>query len=142
MTGYAPRVAAFCCEKSACVSADQATAAGGKYPEGVVLFAVPCTGRVDSLHILKAFEEGFDGVLVLGCFEDSCSFVTGNLRARRRVEYTRKLMAEIGLEPERLEMKHLSPASPERFLSLVGAMVEKIRELGPMLRAGAQRGVS
>ena len=90
VTGYAPRVAVFCCEHSACVSADQATAAGGKYPEGVVLFAVPCTGRVDTLHILKAFEEGFDGALVLGCFEDSCDYVNGNLRARRRVEYTKR----------------------------------------------------
>jgi len=141
MSEYTPRVAAFCCEHSACVSADQATTLGGRYHQGVTLLAVPCTGRVDTIHILKAFEEGADGVLVLGCFEDSCNFVTGNLRARQRVEYTKKLLADIGIEPERLEMKHLSPASPERFLTLVGAMVEKVRELGPVPRPGAERGV-
>ena len=67
------------------------------YPSNVKVVKVPCTGRVDILLMLKAFESGVDGVYVAGCMEGECHYLRGNLRARRRVEYVKGLLDEVGL---------------------------------------------
>ena len=51
---------------------------------------------------MRAFEKGADGVYVAGCLEGDCHFMHGNLVAKPRVNYTKKLIQEVGLEPERL----------------------------------------
>ena len=58
-----------------------------QYPTSVEIIRVPCTGRVDIIHLLKALEDGVDGVYVAGCMEGDCHYVSGNLKARKRVEY-------------------------------------------------------
>ena len=68
---------------------------------------------------MTAFEHGIDGVMVAGCLEGGCHFLEGNLRARKRVERAKKLLEEIGLEPERLEMFNLSSAEGPRFAEIV-----------------------
>jgi coenzyme F420-reducing hydrogenase delta subunit len=80
------------------------------YPTFIKIIKVPCTGRVDVLTLLKAFESGVDGVYVAGCMEGECHFLKGNLRARKRVNYAKTLLQEVGIEPERLEMYNLSAA--------------------------------
>jgi coenzyme F420-reducing hydrogenase delta subunit len=80
---------------------------------------------------MKAFEKGADGVLVAGCEEGSCHFKEGNLLAKRRVNYTRDILAEVGLEPERLRMVNVSAASAQKFAEIVRDMVETVRKLGP-----------
>jgi len=62
------------------------------YPANIKVVRVPCTGKVDLLHILKAFESGADGVYVAGCLEGECHFLTGNLRAKKRVMYAKGLL--------------------------------------------------
>ena len=68
-----------------------------QYPPDIRIIQVPCTGKVDILHLLTAFEEGADGVFVAGCLEGGCHFIEGNLYAKKRVNYTRKMLAELGL---------------------------------------------
>ena len=80
---------------------------------------------------MKAFENGADGVLVAGCEEGSCHFKEGNLLAKRRVNYTRDLLSEAGLEAERLRMVNVSAASAQKFVEIVREMVETVRKLGP-----------
>lgn len=80
---------------------------------------------------MKAFENGTDGILVAGCEEGSCHFIEGNLLAKRRVAYTHEILAESGLEPERLRMINISAAMGRRFAEIVQDMVENIRRLGP-----------
>ena len=80
---------------------------------------------------MRAFENGADGVLVAGCEEGSCHFKEGNLAARRRVNYTRQLLTETGLEMERLRMVNVSAASARKFTEIVNDMVETVRRLGP-----------
>ena len=102
-----------------------------KYPSSVKVIQVPCTGRVDILHLLKAIEDGADGVYVVGCLEGECHFLTGNLKAKKRVQYVKKTLEELGIEPERVEMFNLSAGEGPRFAEIALEMVERIKELGP-----------
>jgi F420-non-reducing hydrogenase iron-sulfur subunit len=101
------------------------------YPPEVKVLQVPCTGRVDIIHLLNAIEDGADGVYVAGCLEGECHYRTGNLRTRKKVEYVKKVLKEIDIEPERVEMYNLSSAQGQRFADIANEMVEKIKSLGP-----------
>ncbi len=101
------------------------------YPTSVKVVKVPCTGRVDVLTVLKAFEAGVDGVYLAGCLEGECHYLKGNLRAKKRVKYVKQLLEEIGIEPDRVEMYNLSSAQGQRFAQIATEMTEKIRSLGP-----------
>jgi coenzyme F420-reducing hydrogenase delta subunit len=125
-----PLILAFCCHYCAYAAADSAGSMRLQYPGNVRVLRLPCTGKLEANHVLAAFERGVDGVIVAGCLEGGCHFLEGNLRARRRVERVRQLLAEIGLEPERLEMFNLSSAEGARFTEIVTTMVERITRLG------------
>jgi F420-non-reducing hydrogenase iron-sulfur subunit len=101
------------------------------YPSEIKIIQVPCTGRVDILHMLRAFEDGADGVYVAGCLEGECHFISGNIKTRKKVEYVKKTLEELGIEPERIEMFNLSSAQGSRFAEIANEMTTKIRELGP-----------
>jgi F420-non-reducing hydrogenase iron-sulfur subunit len=101
------------------------------YPTNVKVLKVPCTGRVDVIMVLKAFESGVDGVYVAGCLEGECHFLKGNLRARKRVEYLKTLLQETGIGPDRLQMYNLSSSEGPRFAEIAREMTEKIRAMGP-----------
>jgi F420-non-reducing hydrogenase iron-sulfur subunit len=109
------------------------------YPTNVKVLKVPCTGRVDVIHILKAFEAGADGVYVAGCLEGECHYLAGNLRAKKRVGYAKQLLDECGIGGERLAMYNLSAAEGQRFAQIAREMTEKIRQLGPSpVKAGSR----
>ena len=101
------------------------------YPPNIKIIQVPCTGKVDVLYLLKSFQRGADGVYVAGCMEGNCHYLTGNLRARKRVEYTKKILDEIGIGGERLEMYNMSAAQGPRFVEIANEMTERIKKLGP-----------
>ena len=101
------------------------------YPSNIKVIQVPCSGRVDIIHLLKAIEDGADGVYVAGCLEGECHYLTGNYKARRRVNYVKKTLEEIGLEPERVEMYNLSAGEGPRFAEIAIEMNNRIKELGP-----------
>ncbi len=126
-----PLILAFCCHYCAYAAADLAGSMRLQYPQNVRVLRLPCTGKVEINHILAAFERGADAVMVAGCLEGGCHFLEGNLRARRRVERAKKLLEEIGLEPERLEMFNLSSAEGGRFAEIVTEMSERVARLGP-----------
>jgi coenzyme F420-reducing hydrogenase delta subunit len=126
-----PVILAFCCHYCAYAAADMAGSMRLQYPSNVRVLRFPCTGKIEENHILAAFERGVDGVLVAGCLEGGCHFLEGNLRARRRVERVKKVLGEIGIEPERLEMFNLSSAEGPRFAEIVKEMNNRIAPLGP-----------
>jgi len=101
------------------------------YPASIKIIRVPCTGKVDVIHILRAFEKGADGVYVVGCMEGDCHFNKGNFRARKRVEQARKLLEDIGIGGERVRMYNLSSSEAPLFVEYAKEMSEKILELGP-----------
>jgi F420-non-reducing hydrogenase iron-sulfur subunit len=101
------------------------------YPSSVKVIQVPCTGRVDIIHLLKAIEDGADGVYVAGCLEGECHYLSGNLKAKKRVQYVKKVLKEIGIEPDRVEMFNLSAGEGPRFAEIAREMAERIKKLGP-----------
>ena len=128
---FEPEIVAFCCQYCAYTAADLAGTGRLQYPTNIKIVRFPCSGKIDVLLILKAFEEGADGVYVAGCEEGSCHFIEGNFRARRRVEYAKKILDEIGIGRERLEMYNLSASMGQRFAEIARKETEKIRDLGP-----------
>lgn len=102
-----------------------------QYPTNIRVIMVPCTGRVDVIHLLNAIEDGADGVYVAGCLEGDCHYLSGNLKARKRVEKVKGILTELGLEPERVEMYNLSASQGPRFAEIAREMSEKISTLGP-----------
>ena len=102
-----------------------------QYPTGIRIVLVPCTGKVDTLHLLRAFEKGADGVYVVGCMEGECRYVSGNIRARKRVEQARKILDSIGVGGERVQMYNLSSSEGPRFAEYAAEMNERILGLGP-----------
>ena len=106
------------------------------YPTNVRIIKVPCSGRVASIHLLKSLEEGADGVLVAGCLEGDCHYQAGNLRAKKRVAYVRRVLEDIGIEPDRVTMYNLSAGMGPRFAEIAREMTarfenwDRFREVG------------
>ncbi len=101
------------------------------YPDSIRIIQLPCTGKVDIIHIFRAFQKGADGVYVAGCLEGECHYLTGNLRAKKRVEYAKGILDEIGIGSERLEMYNIAASDGPRFAQVAREMHERIRGLGP-----------
>jgi len=111
-----------------------------RYPGNIRIVRVPCTGKVDVLHILHAFEKGADGVYVVGCLEGDCKFQSGNLRARKRVQQARAILDAVGTGGERVEMFNLSSGEGPRFAEYAIQITEKIKKLGPNpIKAASKR---
>jgi coenzyme F420-reducing hydrogenase delta subunit len=102
-----------------------------QYPTNINIIRVPCTGKVDILHILRAFEKGADGVYAVGCMEGDCHYNTGNLRARKRVEQAAKILDTVGVGGKRVQMRNLSSGEGPLFVKFAKEIVEQIKELGP-----------
>jgi len=131
MGDFEPVIVAFCCHYCAYTAADMAGSMRLNYPSNVKIVRVPCSGKVDVKHILRALQNGADGVYVAGCLEGDCHFKNGNVKAARRVAYAKKLLDEIGIGGDRVEMVTVSAGMGERFARTATDITDKIRELGP-----------
>ncbi len=131
MADFEPVIVAFCCHYCAYGAADLAGSMRLEYPANIRIIRLPCSGKVTPVFILRAFEKGADGVYVAGCMEGDCHFIQGNLVAKPRVNYVKKLLEEVGLEPERLEFFNMSAAMGPRFAEVAREFTERIRQLGP-----------
>lgn len=128
---YEPEITVFTCIYCGYMSADTAGALRLQYPPNVKLIRLPCTGKTDVGYILRAFEMGADGVYVVGCPIGNCHHVRGNERGQARVERAKKLLDEIGLGGERLNMFFVSGGMGATFAHYAEEMTERIRMLGP-----------
>jgi coenzyme F420-reducing hydrogenase delta subunit len=131
MSDFEPKMLALCCHYCAYAAADLAGSMRLQYPPNVRVLRLPCTGKVDIAYIMRAFEQGVDGVIVAGCLEGGCHFQEGNLRAKKRVALARQVLEEAGLEADRLEMFNLSSAEGQTFAEIVEMMTKRLKDLGP-----------
>lgn len=131
MEDFSPKIIAFCCQYCAYAAADLAGSMRLKYAPNIRIVLIPCTGRVDVIHLLRAVEDGADGVYVAGCLEGGCHFMEGNFKAKKRVQFVKNLLSRIGIQEERLQMFNLSSAEGPRFAEIANEMTEKIKALGP-----------
>jgi coenzyme F420-reducing hydrogenase delta subunit len=131
MSEWRPEITVLSCQYCGHIPVEMAGAQRIQYPATIKVQTVPCTGRIDVLHLLKAFEQGADGVLVLACLDGNCHHLTGNQRAAKRVTYARGLLQEAGLEPERLRLVSQGIGQGQAFADLVADMTASIEQLGP-----------
>lgn len=118
------KIVAFCCENSAGLAAAGAAAAG--VFEAVEIVPLPCSGKVEVALVLRALERGHPGVLVLGCPRDNCQYLTGNLRAEKRIRSIHALLRAIGIEEERVQMDYVSSLDAHRLAEAVHRMRERL----------------
>ncbi|MEJ5347880.1 MAG: hydrogenase iron-sulfur subunit [Desulfosoma sp.] len=129
---FEPVIVCFCCQWCSYAAADLAGAMRLNYPPNIRIVLVPCTGRIDVLHLLKTLEAGVDGVLVSGCLPGECHYVSGNLKAAKRVARARQILEELGENPERIGMVHNSASMGPQLARCFTEMVERIKRLGPI----------
>jgi F420-non-reducing hydrogenase iron-sulfur subunit len=127
---FEPQILAFCCNWCGYSAADQAGAAKMEYPSGVKIVRLLCTGMMDPYYVLRAFERGFDGVLVVGCHVGSCHYKSGNVQAREQVERVEQIVRALGLDG-RVTMTAASAAEGNVFAEAARSFSEKLRKLGP-----------
>jgi len=129
MKGSENTLVIFCCHN--CIPKEAISSDIERELGAVIkMVKIPCSGKIEVLHLLKTFETGASGVFVAGCLEGKCQSLDGNLRAKGKVEYTKRLLDEIGIGNGRLHMCHLDLSKDELFEN-AKEFLKKIRELGP-----------
>lgn len=126
-----PKIVAFVCNWCTYTGADLAGTSRLKYPTNVKLIRVMCSGGIDPVFILKAFERGADGILVSGCHPNDCHYNSGNFHARRRWEFFDELLKFIGVEKERLQFSWVSASEGKKFVDVVTKVTNEVKALGP-----------
>ena len=131
MNQFEPEITAFYCIYCGYMAADTAGSLHIQYPANVKFIRLPCTGKTDIRYILEAFEQGADGVYIVACPIGNCHHVHGNERSLARVKRAKKILAEIGLGSERLDIFFMSGSQGHTFAMAAQEMTERLRRLGP-----------
>ncbi len=131
MAEYEPKIIAFLCNWCSYTGADLAGTTRSQYPHNVRIVRIMCTGALDPIYVIKPLLEGADGVLVSGCHPGDCHYVSGNLKARRRMATLKTVLSEFGFEEERVWVRWISASEGKRFADTVSEMVDRLRALGP-----------
>ena len=129
---FEPKIIAFLCTWCSYTGADTAGITRLKSPANIRAVRVPCSGRVSPELVMRAFDQGADGVLVLGCHIGECHYDTGNHRAAKRLPVLQTLLSFVGLESERLRLDWVSASEGERFSRIATEFTEKVQTLGPV----------
>ncbi len=130
---FKPKMVGFLCNWCCYGGADLCGVSRFQYPPNIRVIRVMCSGRVDSEHIFRAFENGIDGVFIGGCWLGECHYSTeGNYDALSMMHLTRKVMEQIGVNPARVRLEWVSASEGIRFAKVVTEFTEKLKELGPL----------
>ena len=129
---FEPKIVGFLCKRCSYKAADLAGEVRVEYPSNLYPIRVPCAGRIDPALILKAFEKGIDGILIVGCRPDECHHVEGNLNAKSNLEYATRVLERAGISQERLRIEWISASEAPRFVNTVIEMVNSLTKLGPI----------
>ncbi len=131
-TDFEPVILGFLCNWCSYRAADLAGTARIHYAPNMRPIRVMCSGRVDPQFVLKALREGADGVLIAGCHPGECHYVNGNIKTLRRFLLLRKMLEQLGLEPQRVQLVWASASEGKQLAEAVNRMTEEIRALGPL----------
>ena len=128
---FEPKIAAFVCNWCTYTGADLAGTSRLKQEANARLIRVPCTGRIDPVFIIKAFENGADGVLISGCHPGDCHYNAGNFHARRRWILFKNLLDFIGIDSTRLYFSWVSASEGKKWVDIVDGVIDAVRAKGP-----------
>jgi len=131
MSEFEPNIIGFLCNWCSYAGADLAGTSRMKYPANVKTIRVMCSGRVDPVYILEALKKGADGVLIAGCHPGDCHYQSGNYKANRRMKLLKNMIADLGIEPERVRFEYISASEGKEYAELITEMTEDIKKLGP-----------
>jgi F420-non-reducing hydrogenase iron-sulfur subunit len=129
---WTPRIVAFFCNWCTYTAADLAGVSRLKYPANARVIRVMCSGRIDPQFILEALAKGADGVLIGGCHPNDCHYGEGNYKMLRRYRLLRRMLADMGIPPERVRLEWISAAEGEKVKTVMTEMVTRLTELGPL----------
>ena len=132
MNNFEPKIVGFLCNWCSYAGADSAGGQHKDVPANLRVIRVMCSGRVDPQFVLKAFKEGADGVMVLGCHPGDCHYKAGNYKTLRRMKLFEKLLEQFGIEKERFRLDWVSAAEAAKFSKVTAEMAETVRKLGPL----------
>ncbi|MEN6474078.1 MAG: hydrogenase iron-sulfur subunit [Syntrophaceae bacterium] len=129
--GWEPKIVAIVCNWCTYAGADLAGISRIQYPPNVRIVRVPCTGRINPFYIMRALQEGADGVLVSGCHPGECHYISGNYHARRKFAMLKRFLGYIGVESDRTLFTWVSASEGERFAQVIKGVTAKVKQLGP-----------
>ncbi len=133
---WRPRIVAILCNWCSYAGADLAGVSRFQYPPSVRIVRVMCTGRMNPSLVIRAFQDGADGVMVAGCHPGDCHYLHGNLYARRRYAVLSELFDLLGLERDRFMMTWISASEGGRFAEVVTELTGRVGRLGPQRQLG------
>jgi len=128
---FEPNILGFLCNWCSYAGADLAGTSRMKYPPNLKSIRVMCSGRVDPSFVLEALRKGVDGVLIAGCHPGDCHYQSGNYKTNRRIKLLKKLLMELGIDPQRVRFEYVSASEGQKFASIVTEFVAEIKKLGP-----------
>lgn len=129
---FEPVIVGFLCNWCSYRAADLAGTARLHYAPNMRDIRVMCSGRVDPQFVLKALKEGADGVLIAGCHPGECHYVEGNIKALRRFIMLKRMLAQLGVEEERVQLVWASASEGKILAEAVDEMTKQVRALGPL----------
>jgi len=129
---FEPRIIGFLCNWCSYTGADLAGTSRMKSAPNLRVIRVMCSGRVDPTFVLRAFQLGADGVLVMGCHPGDCHYQEGNFKAQRRALLLRRVLRDFGVDERRLRLEWISAAEGEKFATVTNEFTEQVRALGPL----------
>lgn len=128
---WEPKIVGFLCNWCSYTGADLAGTSRLQYPPNIRIIKVMCSGRVNPQFVLKAFQEGADGILVSGCHPGDCHYLEGNYHARRKLTLLKDLLEFVGVDPKRFQVSWVSASEGHKFAEVVTKFTEQVKELGP-----------
>jgi F420-non-reducing hydrogenase iron-sulfur subunit len=129
---FEPRIVAFFCNWCTYTAADLAGTARMKYAPNVRVVRIMCSGRLDPQFVLTALQRGADGVLIGGCHPGDCHYQEGNYKALRRFALLKRLLADLGIEPDRVRLEWIAASEGDKVQRVINDMSRKVRRLGPL----------
>ena len=130
---FEPQILVFCCNWCSYAGADLAGVSRFQYPPNIRVIRVMCSGRVDPSFILKAINDGVDGVLVSGCHIGDCHYISGNEHTKERFERLHRiLITQLGIEPKRVRLEWVSASEGKRWAEIIKEFTDDIKKLGPL----------
>jgi F420-non-reducing hydrogenase iron-sulfur subunit len=128
---FEPMVVTFACNWCSYSGADLAGTSRYQYPTNLRIIRVMCSGRVDPSLVLKALMNGADGVMVSGCHPADCHYINGNEKTEARIDFLKRFLRQVGINPRRLHLEWISGSEGEKFARIASEFTEQLRQMGP-----------
>lgn len=129
---FEPEIIAFLCNWCSYAGADLAGVSREQYPSNILNIRVMCSSRVSPEHVFESFQEGADGVLIAGCHPGDCHYIDGNYKTIRKTWLLKKMMDDMGIDPDRLRLEWVSSAEGGKFAKVMEEMTDEIKKMGPL----------